>query len=125
MEILTIADIKRKKFPDTRPIQDALKAYAASNLDADWSCGSSDPEGCPRQDLLPVYWYGRQWAVTEYGIECMYYDYAIEKDRLWADEKSYGLVRHMFAKCWIDPCDFAEALRIARHIHREHCHAPA
>ena len=62
----------------------------------------------------PVYWRGRQWAVTSYGVECRERDYWIEKKRLWEDEESFGWVRHMAEKNWVDIADFAEALRIAR-----------
>lgn len=62
----------------------------------------------------PVYWTGRQWAVTSFGIEARDGKYIIAKDRLWEDEESYGWVRHMADKNWADVPDFVEALRLAR-----------
>jgi hypothetical protein len=62
----------------------------------------------------PIYWQGRQWAVTEYGVEARDGTYPIEKERLWKEEKVHGWVRHMAEKGWVDLPDFAEALRIAR-----------
>ena len=62
----------------------------------------------------PVYWRGRQWAVTAYGIECRERQYWIEHRRIWEDEERHGWVRHLAIKNWVDLADFAEALRIAR-----------
>ena len=62
----------------------------------------------------PIYWQGRQWAVTAYGVECRDGTYWIEADRIWEEEDRYGWVRHMGEKEWVDLPDFAEALRIAR-----------
>jgi hypothetical protein len=62
--------------------------------------------------MFPVYWQGRQWAVTEYGIECRNGFYAIAHEYC-----AYGItgwIKHMSGKAWIDLEDFAEALRIAR-----------
>lgn len=63
----------------------------------------------------PVYWSGRQWAVTAYGIESVgEFEYFIEAERLnendWFD--------HMAGKTWVDLPDFAAALYIARYVHR-------
>src|SRR4051812_5037555 len=61
-----------------------------------------------------IYWLGKQWAVTGYGIQAvdkkldMKFD--IEAGRIW-DE---GLAEAMSAEGWVDAGDFAEALKIAR-----------
>jgi hypothetical protein len=69
---------------------------------------------CRGQRLSNVYWQGRQWAVTDYGVERRDGHYVIERNRLWDNEKDYGWVRHLAAKPKTDLEDFAEALRIAR-----------
>jgi hypothetical protein len=62
----------------------------------------------------PVYWTGRQWAVTKYGVQARDGKYSIAGGRLWEEEDQYGWIRHMDEKGWVDMGDFAEALRIAR-----------
>jgi hypothetical protein len=64
-------------------------------------------------------WCNEQWAVTGYGIERRIRrmgSYAIAKSRLWEGE-SYGWVKHMSGKRWVNLAEFAEALRVARIIH--------
>ncbi len=62
----------------------------------------------------PIYWTGRQWAVTAFGIEARNGVYPIPKRRLWDEEGDFGWVQQLAAKPWIDLEDFAEALRLAR-----------
>ncbi len=65
----------------------------------------------------PVYWIGRQWAVTSYGIERRDGNYVIEAARYECQpEPEYSWVRHMAGKTSVDLLDFAEALRIGRRI---------
>src|SRR5678815_1799859 len=59
----------------------------------------------------PVYWKGRQWAVTRYGVEARDGRYFFEHRRINENEDSYGWVTHMSGKGWVDIADFAEALR--------------
>jgi hypothetical protein len=49
-------------------------------------------------DLHPVLWRGRQWAVTEYGIECLDGTYAIQANRLTAKIERFGGPGHMRGK---------------------------
>jgi hypothetical protein len=65
---------------------------------------------------LPIYWCGRQWAVTRYGIECRDGTYSIAVGRLDEEEAEHGWVMHMSEKEWVDLPDFAEALRVARRM---------
>src|SRR5690242_12041582 len=67
--------------------------------------------------LSRVLWLGSQWAVTFYGIEARDGTYGIAKRRLWENEGPYGWLLHMAEKDWPDLDDFAEALRLARHLH--------
>jgi hypothetical protein len=62
----------------------------------------------------PVYWKGRQWAVTSYGIEARDGKYVIEGRRVWENNDGHGWVEHMEEKTWVDLPDFVEALRLAR-----------
>jgi hypothetical protein len=99
---------------DRRTLAKKLK-IAAQQLDAPPRYESGVPVHCRGEPLSePIYWQGRQWAVTAYGVECREGTYVIAKGRIWEDEESYGWVRHMAGKNWPDLEDFAEALRIAR-----------
>jgi len=66
-----------------------------------------------------IYWLGRQWAVTGYGIQAvsnkldMKFD--IEAMRVWEDD----LDAMMRGESWFDAADFAEALAVARRRARE------
>jgi hypothetical protein len=61
-----------------------------------------------------VYWLGKQWAVTGYGIQAvdkkldMKFD--IEAHRIWEE----GLADTLAPETWFDAEDFTEALGIAR-----------
>jgi hypothetical protein len=72
----------------------------------------------------PIYWQGRQWAVTGYGVEARDGCYAVPRLNLWDDEFRHCWLRHMAQKNWVDLADFAEALRIARRHHAPRCPAP-
>jgi hypothetical protein len=63
---------------------------------------------------LPIYWIGRQWCVTAFGVEARDGTYSIAADRLDEEEAQHGWVMHMAEKEWCDLADFAEALRVAR-----------
>ena len=62
----------------------------------------------------PVYWKGRQWAVTSHGIEARDGRYHIARNRAWEETSGHGWIEHMEEKEWVDLQDFTEALRIAR-----------
>lgn len=68
--------------------------------------------------LSEVWWQGRQWAVTAYGLECRDGTYYIEKQRLMKDiHKQYGWIGHMADKNWIDLEDFTTGYLIALALH--------
>jgi hypothetical protein len=50
-----------------------------------------------------VWWHGRQWAVTEYGIERLDGTYVIDAKRLTENIETYGWPGHMRGKDWVDP----------------------
>jgi hypothetical protein len=61
-----------------------------------------------------VYWVGRQWAVTGYGIQACNQKqksaFDIEASRLWDD----GATDKVRAEAWFNAEDFDKALAIAR-----------
>ncbi len=69
----------------------------------------------------PVFYEGRQWAVTAHGVECRDGTYHIEAKRLWEEEGKYGWIRHMAEKEWCDIEDFILVLSLARLKHQKLC----
>ena len=61
-----------------------------------------------------IYWVGRQWAVTGYGMQAvdprLKGQFDIEAIRLWED----GLADSLNAGAWLNAEDFAKALAVAR-----------
>ena len=61
-----------------------------------------------------IYWVGRQWAVTGYGMQAvdqkLQGKFDIEAARLWED----GLSESLNAGGWLNGEDFAKALSVAR-----------
>lgn len=72
---------------------------------------------------FPVFYVGKQWAVTAYGIEQIsdpavlnpYYN--IEADRLRQSMGNGGWVDHMSEKTWVDADEFAAVYSIALAVH--------
>jgi hypothetical protein len=66
-----------------------------------------------------IYWVGRQWAVTGYGIQAcdqkQKSKFDIEASRLWED----GVLEAMHALKWLDIEDFEKALSVARRHYPE------
>lgn len=84
-------------------------------VDAPPAYSSADPVKLTGEPLSePIFWTGRQWAVTSYGVEARDGTYPVAKDRLWEDNEGYGWVDHLSEKDWVDLPDFVEALRLAR-----------
>jgi hypothetical protein len=75
-----------------------------------------DPVTVRGEPLGEIWWQGRQWAVTAYGLECRDGTYVIDKKRLLEDA-DYGLVRHVGTKSWVDVDDFATAYLVAVALH--------
>ena len=65
------------------------------------------------EPLSDVWWQGRQWLVTGYGIEARDGRYQIEaellREKYWLD--------HMREKGWVDMDDFATAWFVALTLH--------
>jgi hypothetical protein len=92
-------------------------AQHARDMDKPWAKQATNTVRSRGDRLSKILWKGRQWAVTTYGLEERAGQYHVQKNRLWKDESSFGWVKHMSEKGWVDLADFAEALRIARSVH--------
>ncbi len=61
-----------------------------------------------------IYWVGKQWAVTGYGIQACDQkqkgQFDIEASRLWVD----GVLESLRAEPWLNHEDFEKALAAAR-----------
>ena len=66
-----------------------------------------------------IYWVGKQWAVTGYGIQACNQkqksQFDIEKSRLWDD----GVQDAIRAEKWVNADDFEKAVSIARNYYPE------
>jgi hypothetical protein len=66
-----------------------------------------------------IYWVGKQWAVTGYGIQACNQKqrgkFDIEYARLWED----GVLEKLRAEKWLNVEDFDQALEVARKYHPE------
>jgi hypothetical protein len=72
-----------------------------------------------------IYWVGRQWAVTGYGMQAIDQKlngmFDIEVSRLWED----GLSERMYGLKWINMLDFDKGLAAARKRYPEPSQKPA
>jgi hypothetical protein len=81
---------------------------------------SQEPVKVRGEELHEIWWRGKQWAVTAYGIECLDGCYHIKKDRLLEQligEHPYPWPLHMAEKDWVDPDEFCTAWIIAILLH--------
>jgi hypothetical protein len=66
-----------------------------------------------------IYWIGKQWAVTGYGVQACDQKqkgkFDIEASRLWED----SALQNLRGQKWLNIEDFAKALSIARSRHPE------
>jgi hypothetical protein len=66
-----------------------------------------------------IYWVGRQWAVTGYGIQACNQKqkgrFDVEGSRLWED----GVLESLRAEAWLNIEDFERALDVARKYYPE------
>jgi hypothetical protein len=67
--------------------------------------------------LAPIWWRGRQWAVTEYGIEALDGTYAIAAERLAEKIREWSWLCQLGGKVWVDPEEFATAWLVALALH--------
>jgi hypothetical protein len=66
-----------------------------------------------------IFWVGRQWTVTGYGMQAVDQklkgEFDIEASRLWED----GLLERLQAEKWFNPEDFKKGLAVARERYPE------
>jgi hypothetical protein len=67
--------------------------------------------------LHPIWWRGRQWAVTSFGIERLDGSYVIAAARLTGPIGVWPWPSHMAEKEWIDMPDFMTAWLVALTLH--------
>ena len=77
---------------------------------------------CRSEPLDEIWWQGRQWAVTRFGIECRDGTYVIAANRLYERNYHEGTLAwcwllHMAEKNWIDIHDFCTAFTVALSLH--------
>lgn len=84
--------------------------------------GDASDEATPRK----IYWQGKQWCVTDYGIETVEQDrYYIEAERLGdltegRDRDQHPgaeRLRHTGGKTWVDIEELAAAFAVALQVH--------
>jgi hypothetical protein len=69
------------------------------------------------EPLSNILWRGRQWAVTEYGVECLDGSYYFDAKRLGEDLPGHSWCEHMAEKEWVDIEDFCTAWLVAIALH--------
>jgi hypothetical protein len=77
---------------------------------------SSEPVKIRGEELHEIWWRGKQWAVTAYGVECLDGSYFFEAKRL-LENLEYPWPLHMAEKNWVDIDEFATAWMIAILLH--------
>lgn len=64
-------------------------------------------------NLSPVLWQGKQWAVTEYGLEKRDGTYHVDSEWFFKNDKDdYSWFMHMRNKSWCDMDDFEDACEV-------------
>lgn len=69
-----------------------------------------------------ILWRGRQWAVTEFGLEALDGSYAIAASRLHVDHGDSTWIIQVGRKTWVDKADFATAFMVAIVLHEKARH---
>jgi len=85
---------------------------------------STNEVKCCGEILYPILWQGRQWAVTDYGLECRDGLYAVDARDFWelldlsseanvdAQKVYLSWWRHLSGKVWCDKSDVDNAIRV-------------
>jgi hypothetical protein len=72
------------------------------------------------ENLAEVWWRGRQWAVTQYGVEALDGTYVIAAERLdehLSSAHPYGWPQQVGNKIWVDVEDFITAWLVGMTLH--------
>lgn len=97
----------------------------ADSRDVDALCPVTRPEWatnevrCRGDALGRELWRGRQWSVTDHGVEARDGTYFICRSRLYEGirDPHSGWEFHMAEKSWVDTEDFSTAMRIGRSLY--------
>ena len=69
-------------------------------------------EAANNLDMAPLLRRYGDWAVTDFGVECLINSYPIQKERL--DEQDW--FTHMGEKAWVNMDDFRRAISAAKSL---------
>jgi hypothetical protein len=106
LQVLSAGDLLKRDFPK-RP----RRGNRPVEMD-------QTPVAIRGEPLHEVWWRGRQWAVTAFGVECLDGSYVIKASRLAEEIDSFGWPEHMSEKEWCDIEDFSSAWLVALAMHR-------
>lgn len=113
--------ILKKKNNDHYKILSVEEIFALSDPILTYPISIDDhPVKVQGEALKQIWWQGKQWAVTEYGIECRDGTYAIPSNELTYDLDSgtnHGWIEQMLNKGWADMNDFRTAYFVALSMH--------
>ncbi len=76
----------------------------------------TEPVRVRGEALDEVWWRGKQWAVTAYGIERLDGTYVVEASEL-SGKPDYLFPMHMATKIWVDVDEFTTAWMVAILLH--------
>jgi hypothetical protein len=84
--------------------------------------GNPEAYQWPHEIVPPIWFANSQWAVTDYGIECLTSYYIIDAKRLgMLTDRSAGILYdwpvHLAEKTWVDLDAFAQAFEFALRHH--------
>ena len=77
---------------------------------------NTEPVKVRGEGLHDIWWRGKQWAVTAYGIESLDGTYVAEAARL-TENPDYPWPMHMAEKIWVDIDEFTTAWMVALLLH--------
>ena len=75
------------------------------------------PVSVSGEEPAEIWWRGKQWAVTEAGIEALDGTYYIGGERLLEEIDTWPWPRQMSEKNWVDSDEFATAYMVALVLH--------
>jgi hypothetical protein len=101
---------------DRQTISELLQQRLAQRQERYGPVGEVQVRGRPL--TRPIYWTGRQWAVTALGLEERDGTSQITKATLLSAAEEWSTYEHMASKAWVDVEDFAVAFCEAQILFR-------